>query len=358
MEDTRTIFTALTATVLAASLAACGGEPDTAQDASFTRGAALELSAVGDVMMGTSFPNGYLPPSGGEGMFDGVMAEVQGADVLFANLEGPLCDGGTTSKCAPDGNCYAFRTPTSYVEHLVDFGVNLASIANNHALDFGERCREETMDTLDARTIAHSGPPGSIASMQARGLDIAMVAFHTARHSNYLNDHDAAAALVAEADSTHDIVIVSFHGGAEGSSALHVPDGQETFYGENRGHLRLFARTVIDAGADLVLGHGPHVPRALEIVDGRLVAYSLGNFATYGRFSLTGPKGLSMVLDVSLDREGRFVGGRIEPVKLVNGGYPVSDETGETIDLVADLTSDDFPTTGVVVDTDGRLKSP
>lgn len=331
-------------------------DADIAQDTSFTRGkVALEMRAVGDVMMGTSFPAGYLPPGGGDGMFDGVLPLTVGADLVFANLEGPLCDSGTTNKCSPDGNCYAFRTPTSYVDHLVEFGVNLASIANNHALDFGELCRDETIATLAAHDIPQSGAPGSIASTEARGLRVAMVAFHTARHSNYLNDHDGAAALVAEAAADHDIVIVSFHGGAEGAAALNVPDGPETFYGEDRGDLRRFSRAVIEAGADLVLGHGPHVPRALEIVNERLVAYSLGNFATYGRFSLSGPKGLSFVLDVSLDNAGRFVAGKLLPTKLVNGGYPVIDEAGASIPLVASLTRDDFPATGVHIADDGTL---
>jgi hypothetical protein len=355
MERWRTI--GVLATLSASLCVGCiATEQDLAQDTAFTKGkSAIDLRAVGDVMMGTSFPAGYLPPENGDGMFDGVKPLVEGADLVFANLEGPLCDGGSTSKCSADGNCYAFRTPTRYIEHLVDFGVDLASLANNHALDFGESCRGETIQTLDAHDIVHSGPPGSIATAEARGLRVAMVAFHTARHSNYLNDHESAAVLVSEAADDHDVVIVSFHGGAEGSQALHVPDGRETFYGEDRGDLRRFSRAVIAAGADLVLGHGPHVPRALEIVNGRLVAYSLGNFATYGRFSLAGPKGLSFVLDVSLDREGQFVSGKLLPTNLVRGGYPVIYEEGAAIPLVASLTDDDFPNSGVIIDADGTL---
>lgn len=159
-------------------------------------------------------------------------------------------------------------------------------------------------------------------------------------------------------DEDHDLVFVSFHGGAEGEDALHVPDGREYFYGEDRGDLRLFARAVIDAGADLVLGHGPHVPRGLEVYEGRLVAFSLGNFATYGRFSLRGSKGVSLVLEAQLDVEGRFVAGWILPVRLINGGFPVQDGDGTSIDLIRELTRADFPETGALVLDQGWLEPP
>jgi len=316
---------------------------------------AVRIRAVGDVMMGTDFPAGYLPPQDGTTLLAGIASELAAADVTFANLEGPLCDGGSTSKCSAGGNCYAFRTPTRYGAYLTDAGIDVASIANNHALDFGERCRQETEQTLDELGIVHSGPPGTVATVEHGNLTIGVVAFHSAAHSNDVRDIAAAVELVSEVDETHDLVIVSFHGGAEGESALHVPDGPETYYGENRGDLRRFAHAVIDAGADAVFGHGPHVPRAIEIYEERLIAYSLGNFATYGRFSLRGNKGVSLILDVALDKSGRFVGGEIIPVKLVDGGFPVIDPSGEAISLIRELSNTDFPETGAVIDEAGNV---
>lgn len=319
----------------------------------------LRLRAVGDVMLGTDYPAGLLPPNDGAGLLADVQGWLTDAHLTFANMEGPLCDGGTTDKCGKGGGpCYAFRTPTRYGALVKDAGVDVVSLANNHANDFGDLCLRQTEATMDALGIAWSGRPGSVASVVANGLEVALVAFHTSRTSNYLNDHATAAALVRSAAASHDVVIVSFHGGAEGAKAQHVPAGSEAFYGEDRGDLRRFARVVVEAGADLVIGHGPHVLRGMEVVEGRLVAYSLGNFATYGPFNLSGPNGVGAVLEVQLDEAGRFLGGRIFPTRQVGEGVPQKDPAAEAVDLVRLLTASDFPQTGVVVASDGTLSAP
>ena len=322
-------------------------------------GATVRLRAVGDVMLGTTFPAGYLPPNDGADLLVDVADWMADADITFANVEGPLCDEGVSRKCPPDStNCYAFKSPTHYGQYLADAGVDLASTANNHSGDFGESCRRDTETTLDDLGIAWSGPPGSVASVEANGIKVAMIAFHSSTECNYINDHETAKQLVAKADATHDIVVVSFHGGAEGSKALHVPDEMELFYGEQRGHLRVFTHEVVDAGADLVLGHGPHVPRAIEVYEGRLIAYSLGNFATYGRFNLSGHLGTGFVLETTMDAEGRFVGGQILSTKQEGRGVPVKDPDNTAAALVAKLSAEDFPETGVRVAADGTLAAP
>jgi len=320
-----------------------------------SEGAALRLRAVGDVMLGTDFPAGHLPPDDGAHLLDDVAPWLRDADLTFANIEGPLCDSGRTTKCGSSGNCYAFRSPTRYGAYVRDAGVDLASVANNHANDFGAGCMAETTATLDELGITWSGVPGTIGYTRANGLPVALVAFHTAPSSNHLNDLDGAVALVESAANRAHVVIVSFHGGAEGSKALHVPQGRETFYGEDRGDLRRFTHAVVDAGADVVLGHGPHVLRGMEIYRERLIAYSLGNFATYGRFNLSGPLGTGGVLEVEIDGEGRFVAGRLLPTRQEGRGVPVIDETSAAVDLVRKLSTEDFPQTGVVVAQDGSL---
>jgi poly-gamma-glutamate capsule biosynthesis protein CapA/YwtB (metallophosphatase superfamily) len=297
-----------------------------------------------------------LPPNDGQDLFADVAEWLTDATVTFVNLEGPLCDGGTTDKCtAGSTSCYAFRTPTRYGRYVAGAGVDVASLANNHALDFGEACRGQTEATLDALGIAHSGRPGTVASLDRGGVRIGLVAFHTASHSNNVLDIPAASELVRQVAASHDLVVVSFHGGAEGAGALHVPAGAEYFQGSDRGDLRRFSHAVVDAGADLVIGHGPHVPRAMEVYGGRLVAYSLGNFATYGRFNLSGEQGVSLVLEAQLAADGRFVAGAILPVRLVDGGFPVQDDSGRVVPLVRSLTESDFPSTGVVVGADGTI---
>ena len=319
-------------------------------------GARLRLRAVGDVMMGTDFPEGLLPPGDGATVLAGVKGLLEDADLTFVNLEGPLCDSGTTNKCRKGGNCYAFRTPTRYGQYLKASGVDVASTANNHSGDFGEECRRETERALDALGIAWSGAPGSVATLARNGLKMGLIAFHTSPACNYLNDTETAAALVRSVAATHDLVVVSFHGGAEGSGALHVPAGREVFFGEDRGDLRVFTHAVVDAGADLVLGHGPHVVRGMELYNQRLIAYSLGNFTTYGPFNLKGPQGLGLVLDVTLDAEGRFVEGRALPTMQPGKGGAVPDPSGQVLGYLRQLSSEDFPGTGVHVDADGRIR--
>ncbi len=319
-------------------------------------GVKVRIRAVGDVMLGTTVPEGHLPPDGPASVIVGVRPLLEDADLTFINLEGPLCDGGKTTKCRSKGNCYAFRSPTAYGQVLKEAGVDVASTANNHSGDFGEVCRRETESTLDALGIPWSGPPGSVATVERNGLRIGVVAFHTSPSCNHLNNLATATALVSAAAAEHDLVIVSFHGGAEGSKALHVPEGREMFFGEDRGDLRTFARAVVDAGAHLVLGHGPHVARGMEFYKDRLIAYSMGNFATYGRFTLSGAQGLGMVLEVELDGQGRFNGGRILATKQVDKGIAVPDPNGGVIKLVRGLSAEDFPETGARISEDGTVK--
>ena len=315
----------------------------------------IRLRAVGDVMLGTDFPAGYLPPNDGADLLDEVEVLLADADLTFANLEGPLCDGGETKKCAKGGNCYAFRSPTRYGDYIAKAGVDLASTANNHAEDFGVECRVQTESTLDQLGIAYSGRPGTIARVEHEGLRVAMIGFHSNPSGHHLNDHETAMALIRTVAAEVDVLIVSFHGGAEGSKAIHTPDARETYYGEDRGHLRHFAHGAVDNGADLILGHGPHVPRAMEIYDERLIAYSLGNFATYGRFNLSGYLGVGLILEVEVDAQGKFVGGQILPTKQLGEGVPVPDPDAKAVDLIRKLSDEDFPTTGVVVAQDGTI---
>jgi hypothetical protein len=318
-------------------------------------GARVRIRAVGDVMLGTTVPEGHLPPEGPEGVLAAVRPLLEDADLTFVNLEGPLCDEGETKKCRSSTNCYAFRSPTAYGQALKDAGVDVASTANNHSGDFGEECRRQTEATLDKLGIAWSGPPGSVATVERNGLRIGLVAFHTSASCNHLNNLPTAKALVRSAAATHDLVLVSFHGGAEGSKATRVPHGKEKFMGEDRGDLRAFTHAMVDAGAHLVMGHGPHVARAMEFYKGRLIAYSMGNFATYGRFTVSGVQGLGMVLEVELDRQGRFLSGRILPTRQHGEGIPAPDPDGGVTSLVRKLTAQDFPQSGVQISDEGVI---
>jgi hypothetical protein len=323
----------------------------------------ITFAAVGDVMLGSTFPDetgGLLPPNDGWGLLAEVTPLIAAADVAFANLEGPLVDEGKSEKCARSrpGRCYAFRVPTRYGRHLQRAGFNVVSLANNHVGDFGDPGRASTRAVLAGLGIRYAGAPGEVARLEVRGTRIALVAFSTSAGTNDVRDVDGAAALVREVAAGADLVVVSFHGGAEGADRQHVPPGPEEFLGEDRGDLRRFARAVVDAGADLVLGHGPHVVRGMEVYAGRLVAYSLGNFATYGGFNLAGPNGLSLVLEARLAKDGTFLGGLVHPVRQERPGGPVLDPSGAIVDVLRRLSQEDFGPTAVEVRDDGTLRPP
>lgn len=314
-------------------------------------------------MLGSTFPDasgGLLPPDDGRTILAEVAPILRAADVAFGNLEGPLLDGGASGKCAGSrpGRCYAFRSPVRYGAHLAAAGFDVMSVANNHAGDFGEEGRASTREALHANGILPTGADGEIARLDVRGMRVAVVAFSTSPGTNDLRDLEAASRLVERASAEADLVVVSFHGGAEGAAYQRVPGGRETFLGEDRGDLRAFARAVVAAGADLVLGHGPHVVRGMEVVGGRLVAYSLGNFATYGGFNLSGPNGLSLVLEATLAPDGAFLGGRIHAARQERPGGPRLDPSGEVIGVVRRLSEEDFGASAVRVADDGTLAPP
>ncbi len=294
---------------------------------------AISIIAVGDVMMGSSYPDEMLPPDDGAGIFDGIKEEFIGGDIVFGNLEGPLIDEGTPSKCRNKESklCFEFRTPVRYVRHLKDAGFNVMSIANNHSYDFGAEGMTSTIDTLTSAEIQTTGG-SSVAYFTVKNKKVAVVGFsyRSSPYSYSILDILGAKALVQGLKETNDIVIVSFHGGAEGSMAVDVIDADEAYAGENRGNVVKFSRAVIDAGADMVIGHGPHVLRKLEVYNGKLIAYSLGNFLTYGRFNIKGPSGLSAILKARIDAEsGDMIEYEMVPLKLVNGGVPQKDNGEE-----------------------------
>jgi len=320
----------------------------------------ITLAAVGDIMLGSTYPEtAPLPPDDGANILAEVTPILSAADLTFGNLEGPMLEGGATSKCSDEaaraGRCYAFRVPTRYGAHLKKAGFDVMSLANNHVMDFGLEGRASAAKVLDDLGIAHSGAPGDVARLTVRSRKVALIAFATYPHSNNLLDLDAARAAVAELVATSDIVIVSFHGGAEGARYQHVVQGAEMFYGENRGDLRTFTHAMIDAGADLVIGHGPHVMRGMEVYKGHLIAYSMGNFATFGSFNLSGPNGLTAILEVKLGCDGAFLGGRLHPVKQIKPGGPLLDAEGGILPLVRQLSEEDFGESAVRIGEKGEL---
>lgn len=319
----------------------------------------ITIAAGGDIMLGSTFPNETrMPPNDGADSLKAVAPIFQAADIAFGNLEGPMVDSGISAKCGNRPNCFAFRVPTRYGKYLKEAGFDVMSLANNHAADFGDNGRTSTRQVLDSLGIKHAGSDRgqfSTTYLNVKGKKVAFIGFAHNNISPNVNELAFAKQLVEQADKQADIVVVSFHGGAEGETATRVPQKTEIFFGESRGNLPAFARTVIDAGADLVLGHGPHVLRGMEIYKDRLIAYSLGNFATYGWFKLAGATAETMVLEVKIDTDGKFLSGKINPFVLMDKGILTKDASKSAISTIRRLSQLDFPETAPKVAEDGTI---
>ena len=300
----------------------------------------ITVIGVGDIMMGTNYPENKLPENDGAFLMKNVESYLQDADITFGNLEGTLLDsGGTAKKCKDPKVCYAFRTPVSYVKNLVNAGFDVMSLANNHAGDFGETGRASSMMTLDSAGIHHAGQiVKKFVTFDKDSIRYGMVAFAPNSGCVNLNDLEGARQLVVHLDSICDIVIVSFHGGAEGAQYQNVPRTNELFYGENRGNVYEFSHAMIDAGADIVFGHGPHVTRAIEVYQDRFIAYSLGNFCTYRGISVNGVNGLSPIIKVYTDPQGKFYKGLIIPTYQSYGTGVRVDPQNQVIKKIQELT--------------------
>lgn len=323
---------------------------------------ALTLAFGGDVMMGTNFPEtpegAYLPRNNGSELFKAVAPVLLNADFAAANLEGTFLDnGGKLKECKDSTLCYAFRTPTGYVSNLKAAGLGFMAIANNHINDFGDEGRRSTKLTLGNAGIGYAGlkdsPHYYITSR--RGRSIGFTAFSP--HANTLNIHDLheMKRIINHLDSICDVVVVSFHGGGEGTKYQHVPKEPEECFGEKRGDVYRFARAAVDAGADIVYGHGPHVTRAMELYRNRLIMYSLGNFCTPYRVNLTGLNGHAPVVTVDINADGKFIRGKIHPFVQRRGTGPVPDMKGTVIRHIKRLTAEDFPDTPLLILPDGTL---
>jgi len=318
------------------------------------------IAAVGDIMLGSSYPDGSkLPPDSAKGSFETAMPYFKGADVIFGNLEGTLLDSGVPASYKKRlETAYLFRMPTCYGQVFKDAGFNLVSIANNHITDFDKRGYESTTKTLDSYGIHYAGLetyPSTV--FERKGIKYGFCSFAPNAHTVPLLDLRNARHIIRGLKQRCDILIVSFHGGAEGVGYEHVPFKMESYMNGKRGDVHLFAHNAIDAGADIVLGNGPHVSRAMEKYKGRLIAYSLGNFCTYKSVSVMGVCGMAPLLKVHLNKKGEFLSGNIISFRQTHEKGLMQDTLNHVAKRIKVLTEKDFPESGLDIDEDGAITS-
>ena len=318
----------------------------------------IRITAVGDIMMGTNFPDDRRAPDDGVSLLKAMTPILSHADITFGNLEGVLMEGGEAAKkCKNPSSCYVFRSPPYYAKYLKKAGFDVLSLANNHARDFGEEGRTASMQALDTVGLRHTGRVEDIAQWDVKGVSVTWIAYAPFGGSYDLLDIPLAKKQVKELAKSCDLLLVSIHAGAEGKDVSHVPFKNEMFYSEDRGDVVKFSRAVIDAGADLVIGHGPHVPRAMELYKKRLIAYSLGNFLTYQGIRITGKNGLAPVLNVTLEANGRFKQGQIISARQYRPQGTQIDKTHEAAKVIEQLTKSDFPDTPLIFYENGVFKA-
>ena len=129
----------------------------------------------------------------------------------------------------------------------------------------------------------------------------------------------------------------------------------ELFHGENRGDVYKFAHQMIDAGADVVFGHGPHVTRAVDVYKNRFITYSMGNFCTYRGISVSGVNGLAPMIKSYTNKKGEFYKGQITATFQTYGTGVQIDPEKRVIKRIQELTKKDFPESQIQIDENGLI---
>ncbi len=316
--------------------------------------ASVTISAVGDTMLGNT-PDLPADPAT---YFNAVRSTLgRGVQIAFGNLEGALTTS-TASKCGArrPPYCYAFRVPPGYARYFKRAGFRILSNANNHSFDFGAAGQAQTVRAIHAAGLAQTGLPGEITIVTANRVKVAFVAFAPYFYAASLLNRPAARTLIRRASRMAPVVVVYMHAGAEGARADHVTGREEYYLGEDRGNPEAFAHMAIDAGASLVIASGPHVLRGMQFYKRHLIAYSLGNFASYHNFSTAGVLAMSVILRVTLSSAGRFESARIYPVRLIGAGKPVPG--GSAIAFAARLSLADFGSSAARIRSSGIIQAP
>lgn len=313
----------------------------------------VTVTAVGDTMMGS--PPWGLPPDRGRTLFSAVKKDLVG-NVVIVDQEGTFTTTGP-SKCGrASTSCFAFRSPPSFAANLTAAGFTVANLADNHTHDFGAVGLTNTVRALTRARLPYTGLPGQFTIRHVGSLRVAVLGFAPYTWCANSLDLPAVRALIGRAHREASLVVVYFHAGTQGAGAVHTRPGPEYVDGDPQGDVIAFAHAAVSAGADMVLGTGPHVLRGIQFWHGHLIAYSLGNFLGYKGFGLGGTLSTSAVLQVTVSPTGRFLQARLRPVELNSVGVP--SPGGRGIALIRALSREDFGGTSARISSTGVISAP
>jgi len=330
--------------------------------------AGVRVCAGGDVTLGTNLDTTWvhtarsrlgrrvpaLPPP------DSLLAPLRpllaDADVVLLNVEAAIGEGRINrQKCAPGSTaCFAFRSPVAAagaMRRVAPEGAQvIGNLANNHARDDGDVGRANTVRHLRDAGVQVTGMD-TIATpvVTTRGDTVAFLGFAQWTGPDPRNTA-AVRRHVRRAASRYARVVVTMHMGAEGRGRQNTPNAREVFHEEDRGNVVAFARAAVESGADLVIGHGPHVMRAAEWRDGKLVFYSLGNLVTYGPFTMSEPLNRGGLACAVLDRDGAILSAQLRSTVQRLPGLVSADATYRAAALTDSLGRIDFPASSARLD--------
>ena len=244
-------------------------QPEENETKAETEPVSITISAAGDCTLGTdeyfnpsTSLNAYYDSNGPAYFFQNVKSIFEADDLTIVNMEGTL-----TEETTRQDKTYAFKGPAEYTQILTDGDVEAANLANNHSHDYGDKSYTDTIAALDAAGITNFGYDRT-AVMDVNGVKVGLVGTYELAEGMGCED-EMISNIKAVEDQGAQIVIVSFHWGIE----------RENYPTENQVNL---AHSAIDNGADLVLGHHPHVLEGIEVYNGKNIVYSLGNFCFGG----------------------------------------------------------------------------
>jgi len=314
----------------------------------------ITVVAVGDVMFGSIYPDrSYLPPNESHnGFLDEVKPYFKG-DIVFCNMEGVLADT-LVPECSP----YCFGMPSSFVDGYKDAGFNLISVGNNHANDFRAYGRSNTAKVLNQSGINWAGyETKPSCTFTINGIKYGFCAFSPNTAIANLHDKQLVASTIKTLRQTCDIVIVSMHCGGEGIKYRHLTRNDDYYIEQNRGNAYQFAHDAIDNGADIVLGHGPHVTRAIEIYKSKFIAYSMGNFFTYSNVNISDEMGIAPIFRIKINAgTGQFYSGEIiSTYQTKPNRGPHIDPQKRVLKVIQELTTSDIYDNKPSIDNNGKI---
>lgn len=306
----------------------------------------INLGFVGDIIPGQKT---------NDEIFSDISYYTEQPDLMIGNLEGVITDK-ENKKCKNDSaNCFAFSGDKNFVNLLKNAYFKVLMLSNNHFNDYGNQGQKETKEEILNAKMIPSGLKNEITYIKRNNINISIIGFSSYEWTTNMNNKLKMKELIREAKLNSDILIVMFHGGGEGEKYDHTQNIEESYMGEPRGNLIEFSHNAIDFGADIVVGSGPHILRGIELYNGKIIAYSLGNFASSNRVSLSGSLKITGILNVKLEKMGNIISGNFLPFIIDDYGIPHPDNKGRAISMINTLSKEDFGSNAIKLSSSGLM---